>query len=146
MTTSTRAVLRRTAQYISEAEHGNRAQIGPASATLAATQTNTVLALGAAAGGYLAQRGGSVVGFSAKVSAAITGAGTTVNARVEIDGTPVAATALIFTQAGEETELRATFVKGVHAFAAGEVVRVVYTSTGIANTPTIVAHVEIEQR
>ncbi|MCC6649079.1 MAG: hypothetical protein IT374_26360 [Polyangiaceae bacterium] len=72
----------------------------------------------ASAPGWVAQRAGSIVGFSAALSAAITGAGLAV-------------------AVAKDTAL--------HTFAAGDNIDVVYTSTGISNTPVISAWVEIEQ-
>lgn len=129
-----------------EAAGGFRSQIQGFTATLAAAGTNTAFArFGVAARSWIAQRAGSIVGISAKLSAAITGAGTTASVRVAINGTPVAATALLFTQAGAETEMYLTFAKGTHAIAAGDEVSVVVTTTAIENTPVVMADVEIEQ-
>ncbi len=122
-----------------------RAIVGPFHGTLAASQTDTQLTFGAAATHeFVAMRAGSVIGFSAQLSAAITGASTTVTPVVAINGTPVAATALSFTQAGAEVTAQATVSPGSATFSAGDLISVEYDSTGISNTPTITACLEIE--
>ena len=56
--------------------------------------------------------------------------------------TNVAATQVSFT-AGGSTGARTQFVRDTSTFAAGDVLRVVYTTAGITNTPTAAATIEI---
>lgn len=125
---------------------GFRSQIQGFTATLAADGTNTAFArFGVAARSWLAQRAGSIMGLSGKLSAALTGAGQHASVRVAINGTPIAAAELDFTEAGGETELTDTFVKGTHAFVAGDEISLVVTTDTITNTPVVMADIEIEQ-
>src|SRR5690606_5853931 len=127
---------------------GHRHTVGPFNATLAASQTATAASFGSVAGAaFVAKRAGLLTGLSAQLSAAITGAGTTVTVHVTVNGTIVAAANITFTQAGAEVVQRVALARDATgiAIAAGDLVRVAYTSTGISNTPTMVATVEIEQ-
>ena len=123
----------------------SRLEVGAFFATLAATQTATGTQFGAAVGmGYVAKRAGSVTGFSAELDAAITGAGTTVTAKVYKNGVLVDASLnLAFTQAGAQTKLDVVVANGSFNFVAGDVITVVYDSTGITNTPHLTATVEL---
>lgn len=125
------------------AASGYRMQAALGSGALAASQTNTVTNYPGV--GFVAQRNGSITALSGILAAAITGAGTTANFRVAVNGTPIAATAIIFTQAGGETKLYATFTAGTHTFVAGDEITVVYTSTAISNTPGFSCSVEVVQ-
>lgn len=131
---------------------GFRRDIGPftapgAAGATAASQTNLDCryshTVTAAALGFVAKRAGSIVGLSAQLSEAITGAGTTVTVAVTKNGTEVALTVAL-TQAGAETSGYSTAAKDSLTFVAGDVIGVSYTSTGISNTPALVASVEIE--
>lgn len=118
----------------------NKQTVGPFHETLAAAQTDNPVQQG-----FVAMRAGQVVGLAANLSAAITGAGTTVTAFVTINGTPVTGLSVQFTQAGAETALADTVDAGepTAQFDAGDVIVVEYTSTGISNTPTLAASVQI---
>lgn len=117
--------------------------IGPFSVTLAASQTSAATVYGVSGASFVAPRDGKLTGFSAQLSAAITGAGTTVAVRVFVNGAAVAALDLSFTQAGAEVVDRVTLAKEDQIdIDAGDLIRVVYTSTGISNTPTLVATIE----
>lgn len=129
-----------------------RAFVGPftapgAAGVTAASQTNLDCRYShiaaAAATSFVATRAGSIVGISAQLSAAITGAGTTIVASVTKNGTEVACTCTL-TQAGAEVAASGTATAGTLTFAAGDVIGVSYTSTGISNTPTLVCTIEIE--
>lgn len=127
---------------------GYRQTIGPFNATLAASQTSAATTFGSVSGAaFVAKRAGLLTGLSAQLSAAITGAGTTVTVHVTVNGTIVAAANIQFTQAGAAVVQRIALARDATgiALAAGDLVRVTYTSTGISNTPTMVATVEIEQ-
>lgn len=125
---------------------GFRHAIGPFFVTSAASQTDVGLKLGdTVAMGWIAPRAGSVMALSAMLDAAITGAGTTINVRVFKNGTLLnAAFDNLFTQAGAEVADYAVAAKDAYAFAAGDKITVVYTSTAISNTPKVVAYVEVE--
>lgn len=114
--------------------------IGPYSATTAASQTNTALAYGAAAQGFVAPAAGFLGFVSARLSAAVTGAN--IVAKVAINGTEVNATALTFAPAGATTA-SLQFAPGAVPFAAGDVITVTYTTLLTTNTPTIAATVGI---
>lgn len=126
-------------------EFQSPSHIGPFSVTLAASQTNAALVYGVSAASFVAPRAGKITGFSGQLSAAITGAGTTVTVRVYLNGAAQAALDLSFTQAGAEVTDYVALAKSAGiAVAAGDLIRVVYTSTGISNTPTLVATIEAE--
>jgi hypothetical protein len=135
------------------ASGGFRQTVGPftapgAAGVTAASQTNLDCryshTVTAAALSYVAMRAGSIMGISGQLSAAITGASTTITISATVNGTEVAATAQ-FTQAGAETTKFAVVAKDTLAFAAGDILGISYTSTGITNTPALVAALEIEQ-
>lgn len=133
---------------------GFRRDVGPftapgAAGVTAASQTNldcryshTVTAA-AAACTYVAKRAGSIVGLSAALDQAITGAGTTIVVSAVKNGTEVALTCTL-TQAGAEVAAQATAAKDALTFVAGDKLGISYTSTGISNTPVLVASLEIE--
>lgn len=133
---------------------GFRRCVGPftapgAAGVTAASQTNldcryshTVTAA-AAACTFVATRAGSIVGISAALDQAITGAGTTIVVSAVKNGTEVAATCTL-TQAGAEVAAQATVAKDTLTFVAGDKLGISYTSTGITNTPVLVASLEIE--
>lgn len=101
----------------------------------------------AAAHGFVAPRAGSITGLSASLSAAITTAGEpmVLDVTVTVNGTPVAAATVGFTTAGGTTAfLPIAKDTAGHTFAAGAVIGCVYTSTTISNTPSLIAHVELE--
>lgn len=126
---------------------GYRHTVGPFNAQLAASQTGAATNFGSVSGAaFVAKRAGLITGLSAQLSAAITGAGTTATVHVTVNGTIAATLNIQFTQAGAEVVQRVTLARasGI-AIVAGDLVRVTYTSTGISNTPTVVATVEIEQ-
>lgn len=136
-----------------DAGGGFRTAVGPftapgAAGVTAASQTNLDLryshTVTAAALSFVATRDGSIVGLSAQIHEAITGAGTSIIASATKNGTEVALTASL-TQAGAETKASATAAKGALTFVAGDVIGVSYTSTGITNTPALVASVIVEQ-
>ena len=133
---------------------GFRRTVGPFTApgiagVCAASQTDldcryehTVTAM---ASSFVAPRSGSIMGLSGQLSAAVTGAGTTITAKVTVNGTEVgAALNCLFTQAGAEATKFATTTKDSVAFAAGDVIGVSYTSTGISNTPALVCSIDLE--
>jgi len=131
---------------------GTRQYVGPftapgAAGVTAASQSNLDCRYShiaaATATSFVATRPGSIVGVSAQLSAAITGAGTSIVVSVTKNGTEVACTASL-TQAGAETKAYGTAAKGTLTFDAGDVLGISYTSTGISNTPTLVATLEIE--
>lgn len=131
---------------------GFRQMVGPftapgAAGVTAASQTNLDMRyqhnVTAAALSFVATRAGSIVGLSGQLSAAITGAGTTITIAATKNGTEVALTAA-FTQAGAETTKTNTAAKDSLTFAAGDILGISYTSTGISNTPALVATLEIE--
>jgi hypothetical protein len=131
---------------------GFRQMIGPftapgAAGVTAASQTNLDMryshTVTAAALSFVATRAGSIMGLSAHLSAAITGAATTITVAVTKNGTEVALTAAL-TQAGGEVVKSATAAKGSLTFVADDIIGVSYTSTGISNTPALVATIEIE--
>ena len=132
--------------YISQAGAQFR-EVGPFSvAACAATQTAAATVFGASGMGLVAKRAGHATGFSAELSAAITGAGTTITAKLYKNGVLVnAALNLTFTQAGGEVKLYVTVDPTLYAFAAGDVLTVVYDSTGITNTPALVATIEVQE-
>ncbi|MCU0677759.1 MAG: hypothetical protein MUE69_33900 [Myxococcota bacterium] len=127
-------------------ENAPSSHIGPFSVTLAASQTSAAMVYGVSGAAFVAPRAGKLVGLSAQLSAAITGAGTTVTAHVFVNGVAQAALDCVFTQAGAAVVARVALDKkaAAIAIAAGDLIRVVYTSTGISNTPTMVATVEVE--
>lgn len=131
---------------------GTRRVVGPftapgAAGVVAASQSNLDCryshTVTAAALGFVATRAGSIVGLSAQISAAITGAATSVTVAVTKNGTEVALTVAL-TQAGTETSGYEVAARGDLTFVAGDVIGVSYTSTGISNTPALVASVEIQ--
>jgi hypothetical protein len=131
---------------------GFRRNVGPftapgAAGVTAASQSNldcryshTVTAI---ATGWVAPRAGSIMGLSAQLSAAITGAATSITAAVTKNGTEVALTVAL-TQAGAETSGYSVAAKDALTFVAGDIIGVSYTSTGISNTPALVASIEVE--
>lgn len=133
---------------------GYRMAVGPftapgAAGVLAASQTDLDCryshTVTAAALSFIAPRAGSIMGLSAHISAAITGAGTLCTVKVTVNGTElVGGPQVALTQAGAEVKGQATAAKDAHAFAAGDIIGVSYTTTGISNTPALVATVEIE--
>lgn len=137
-----------------DAAGGFRQPVGPfaapgAAGVTAASQTNLdcryVHTVTGIASGYVAPRPGSIVGLSGQLSAAITGAGTTIIAKATVNGTEVgAALDITFTQAGAETTRFAVTTKDAIPYAAGDVLGVSYTSTGISNTPALVCSLKIE--
>lgn len=135
---------------------GFRCQIGPftapgAAGVLAADQTNldcryshTVTAVASA---WVATRAGSIVGLSSQLSAAITTAGAEmfVTCKVAKNGTElVSGPEVIFSTTTALTKGQATVAKDAHAFAAGDLIQVSYTSTTISNTPAMWATIEVE--
>lgn len=134
---------------------GFKRNVGPftapgAAGVTAASQTNldcryvhTVTAA-AAATSYVALRAGSITGLSAALSEAITGSGTTITAAVTKNGTEVACTVAL-TEAGAEVKGQTAVAKDTLTFVAGDIIGVSYTSTGITNTPVLVATVEVEE-
>lgn len=135
-----------------DAGGGFRRSVGPftapgAAGVTAASQTNldcryshTVTAI---ATGFVATRAGSIVGLSSQLSAAITGAATTIVVSATVNGTEVALINTL-TQAGGEQKAQASAAKDLLAFVAGDVLGVSYTSTGISNTPALVATLDVE--
>jgi hypothetical protein len=133
---------------------GFRQAVGPftapgAAGVVAASQTNLDMryehTVTAAALSWIAPRAGSITGLSAHISAAITGGGTTITVKVTKNGTElVSGPEVLLTQAGAEVKGQDTETKDVFTFAAGDIIGVSYTSTGISNTPALVATVEVE--
>jgi hypothetical protein len=133
---------------------GFRRSVGPftapgAAGVTAASQTNldcryvhTVTAA-AASLSWVAPRAGSIMALSAALDQAITGAGTTITVSAVKNGTEVALT-VVLTQAGAETKGQSTATKDTLTFVAGDIIGVSYTSTGISNTPVLVATLEVE--
>lgn len=115
--------------------------IGAFTVTLAATQTNTAMALGAVAVGWTAPRAGSITGLSVASVAAPTTAGC--DFRVSVNGTPIAGTSAVLTHSPALANVAVSFARDTYTFAAGDIIRVVYTSGGIGNTPVAVAFVEV---
>lgn len=132
-------------------QYGTRRIVGPftapgAAGVTAASQTNLDCRYShavAAASGFVATRAGSIVGLSSQLSAAVAGSGTAITVAVTVNGTEVALTTS-HTQAGAEVKAYSTADHGAITFAAGDVIGVSYTSTGISNTPGLIAAVEIE--
>lgn len=133
-------------------QHGTRRVVGPftapgAAGVTAASQTNLDCryshTVTAAALGFVATRAGSIVGLSSQINTAVTGSGTSIVVSVTVNGTEVALTTS-HTQAGAAVAAFATAEHGAIRFAAGDVIGVSYTSTGISNTPALVASIEIE--
>lgn len=125
---------------------GFRQSVGPFYVTTAADQTAVGTKLGDTVGlAWVAPRAGSVMGASGALDTAITGSDTTITARVYKNGSLLnAAFDLAFTEAGGEVSDYATAAKDAHAFAAGDKLTVVYTSTTITNTPKLAAFLEVE--
>lgn len=121
-----------------------RQSVGPFTEALAADQTATVIDYGAAAMGWVAPRAGSLTGLSSIITAAITGGGTQAVVSVAKNGTvfPSSPTNTL-TQAGAEVKANATAAIGACTFVAGDVLTVIYTSTTITNTPSIVSTIEV---
>ncbi len=131
---------------------GFRRTVGPftapgAAGVTAASQTNLDCryshTVTAAASSWVAPRAGSITGLSAQLSAAITGSGTSIVVSATVNGTEVALTVSL-TEAGAEVKGQSTAAKDALAFAAGDVIGISYTSTGITNTPALVASLEVE--
>jgi|SRR5579859_918304 len=118
--------------------------VGPFYETMAASQTAVALKFGGAVGlGWVAPRAGSVTAVSAEVDAAVTGSGLQAALRVYKNGALLAAALdMVFTQAGANTKVTATFAAGLYTFAAGDVITVVCTSGAITNTPNVSATLE----
>ena len=121
-------------------------EVGPFYVTTAASQTATGTKLGDTVGmTWVARRAGSIVGVSAMIDGAVTGSGTSITLKLYKNGALVnAALNLSFTQAGAEVKASATAAKDTYTFAAGDELKFVYDSTGISNTPKVVAFVEVE--
>lgn len=132
-----------TPTFAKLASRSDEILIGPFSVTLAADQSDAATTHGVSGGAFVAPWAGYVVGLSGYLSAAITGAGTTATVEVDVDGAQVAGLTLPFTEAGAEVELTSTLNYGVAAgvVAAGNRVKLIYTSTTITNTPVFVGHV-----
>jgi hypothetical protein len=132
---------------------GFRQSIGPFYVTTAASQTAVGLKFGDTAGqAWVAPHAGSVTAMSGMIDTAVTGAGTSITARLykALAADPSsfslldAAYDLSFTQAGSELADRATAAKDAHTFAAGDLLKVVYTTDAISNTPKLAVCVEVE--
>lgn len=124
---------------------GFRQTVGPTYVTLAADQTAAAMTLGVSGGAWVAPRAGSVVGLSAMLSAAITGSTKTCTFRVYKNGSLLDANLdALFTTGGAETSKNITAAKDAYAFAAGDLLKVVYTTTTITNTPNAVAFLHVE--
>ncbi len=126
---------------------GRTENIGPFSVTTAATQTDAQTSFGALGLGWVAPRAGSITAFSANLSVAFATAGGSFVVQKALAASPtsftnVAATQVSFT-AGGSTVARTQIVRDTSTFAAGDVLRVVYTTAGITNTPTAAATIEI---
>ncbi len=121
-----------------------RQDVGPFAEALAATQTDSVINFGGVAVGWVARRAGSLTGLSGALSTAITGAGTEAVVSVAKNGTVFASSPTnTFTADGTEVKDAATAAIGACTFVADDVLTVIYTSTAIGNTPTLVATIEV---
>lgn len=132
---------------------GFRQQVGPFYVTTAADQTAVGTKLGDTVGqSWIAPYAGSVMAHTGMVDAAVTGAGKSIKARVykalAADTTTFsllnAALDLDFTQATGERADSATAAKDTYTFAAGDALKIVYTTDTITNTPKLVAFLTVE--
>jgi hypothetical protein len=125
---------------------GFRQSIGPFYVTTAADQAAVGTKFGDTINQtWVAPRAGSVTAVSGMIDAAVTGAGKSITARVYKNGALLnAALDLAFTQAGGETTKRAAAAKDAYAFAAGDQLKIVYTTDTITNAPKLVVSLEIE--
>lgn len=107
-----------------------------------AASTTARLNYGGVALSYVAARPGSITALTVAIPAAVTGG--TVAVSVYVNGVIVSESTLTL-GAGETTE-RGIFPKDTAGltFAAGALIDVRYTSTGIGETPAIAASLEIE--
>lgn len=125
---------------------GFKCNIGGFDVTLAADQTAAAIKRTNVSGaGWVAPAAGSVMGASGSLSAAITGSSKTLKVRVYKNGSLLnAALDLDFTTGGAETSDYAAVAKDLYTFAAGDVLKLVYTTTTITNTPTFTGDIVVE--
>ena len=132
---------------------GFRQSVGPFYVTMAADQTADGLKFGDTANmAWVAPRAGSITAVSAMLDTAVTGSTKTSTVKVykALAAAPTvfsavnAALDLAFTSGGAELALKATAAKDAYTFAAGDLLKVVYTSNTITSTPKCAASVEVE--